>query len=485
MRKKSKKRVISNIVFNIIALISAIIAIIFCIYLYNLDILPAKYLRIIFIGLGIFYLVLLGVTLPRKIRMGFKIVACVFLVIFAIVFGFGIKYVDKTAEFVNKINDELKQKEDYQISAIKSIKKEEINGKKIGVFKNGKYDKIVELLKKKYAKIEIVDYDDPVKIFEDLSNGDIELIIASDNVYELLQTDLNYLNIALKKVDVLSVPVDSLSEDVVKVVDVTNTPFNIYVGGGDAYGSINKVMNTDVNMVVTVDPVNHKMLLTSIPRDYYVVLPSKGDNVYDKLTHAGYYGIGESVKAVEKLLGIDVNYYAKVNFSTIEKIVDAIGGIEVNSDYNFKFTDEWHNMYFTYKKGINKLNGKQALGFARERSSFSDGDVQRVKNQQKVISAIIDKVTSSTTMVSKYTDLLEAIGSSFATNLDTKSINRLVKMQLNDMRGWDIESQNLVGHSATSTKCYSIPNLALYVMKQDEESVKNASNKIKEVLEKK
>ena len=282
MRKKSKKKVIFNIIFNAIALISVVIAIVFCIYLYNLDILPAKYLRIIFIALGVFYLILLGVTLPRKIRMGFKIVACVFLVIFSVVFGYGIKYVDKTAEFVNKINDELKQKEEYQINSIKAIKKDDINGKKIGIFKNGKHDKIVELLKKKYAKIEIVDYDDPVKIFEDLSDGDIDLVIASDNVYELLQTDLSYLEISLKNVDILSVPVDSVSNDVVKVVDVTNTPFNIYIGGGDAYGSINKVMNTDVNMVVTVDPVNHKMLLTSIPRDYYVSLPSKGDNVYDK-----------------------------------------------------------------------------------------------------------------------------------------------------------------------------------------------------------
>ncbi len=481
MRKKSKKRVISNIIFNIIALVSTIVAIVFCIYLFNLDILPAKYLRIIFIGLGVFYLILLGVTLPRKMRIGFKIVACVFLVIFAFVFGFGIKYVDKTAEFVNKINDELKQKEDYQISAIKEIKKEDIDGKKIGIFKNGKYDKIIELLKKKYPKIEIIDYDDPVKIFEDLSNDDIELIIASDNVYELLQTDLNYLNISLKNMDVLSVPVDSISEDVVKVVDVTNTPFNIYVGGGDAYGSINKVMNTDVNMVVTVDPVNHKMLLTSIPRDYYVVLPSKGDEVYDKLTHAGYYGIGESVKAVEKLLDIDINYYAKVNFSTIEKIVDAIGGVDINNPRAFTSSDRVTH----FNKGDIHLNGHQALMYARERQSFADGDVQRVKNQQKILEAIIGKISSSKTIISRYTDLLDSISSSFSTNLDTKSISRLIKLQLSDMRGWDMESQNLVGHSATSTKCYSIPNLALYVMKQDADSVQNASNKIKEMLEKK
>ena len=122
--------------------------------------------------------------------------------------------------------------------------------------------------------------------------------------------------------------------------------------------------------------------------------------------------------------------------------------------------------------------------YARERESFADGDVQRVKNQQKVISAIIGKITASTTLVNNYSNLLDAISSSFATNLDTKSINRIVQMQLNDMRGWDMESQNLVGYDGSSTTCYSIPNINLYVMKQNPDSVKEASEKIKMFLSK-
>ena len=487
MKKNNNKKskVISNIVFNVIAVISTIIAVVFSIYIYKLDMLPDKYLKIMVVVLLIIYLVLLSLTLPRHLKIGFKIGACVFFVILAFVFGYGIKYADKTISFIDAINDELKQKEEYQIKSLNTvdITKNDINGKKIGIFKNSNYDKIIKTLEKKY-QVEKVEYDDVIKLFEDLSDKKIDIIIAGDNVYDLLGTELSYMKLELKTIDVLAVPIDEKTEEIVKIVDVTNTPFNIFVAGGDSFGSINKVMNTDVNMVVSVDPVNHKILLTSIPRDYYVVLPSKGDDVYDKLTHAGYYGVGESVKAVEKLLDIEINYYAKVNFSTIEKIVDAIGGIEVNSDYSFRFTDEWNNMYFSYKKGVNKLNGKQALGFARERQSFSDGDVQRVKNQQKVISAIIDKMTSSKTIIGKYTNILDAISSSFATNLDNKSINRLVKMQLNDMRGWNVESQNLVGHSATSRNCYSIPKMNLYVMKQDKTSVDSASNKIKEFIKK-
>ncbi len=485
-KKKSNKKskVISNIIFNVIALISTVMAVFFCIYLYRLDMLPSKYINIVFIVLGIFYLILLVLTLPRHMKIGFKITACIFFLIFGFAFAYGIKYVDKTISFVDKINDELKQKEEYQIRALtkSNFTKEIIKGKKVGIFKNTNYDKILKVINKHDYNFEIIDYDDPLKLFEDLDDGKIDLVIASDNVYDLLETDLSYMKLELSNVEVLEVPIDEKTEEIVKVVDVTNTPFNIYIAGGDKYGSINKVMNTDVNMVASVDPVNHKILLTSIPRDYYVVLPSKGENAYDKLTHAGYYGVGESIKAIEKLLDIEINYYAKVNFSTIVGIVDAIGGVDVNSDFSFRFYEPENGMDFYFKKGKNHLNGKQALGFARERSSFSDGDVQRVKDQQKVISAVINKISSSTTLVSKYTELLDAISSSFATSLDTKSINRLVKMQLNDMRGWDIESQNLTGFSDMSTNCYSLKGWKLYVMKQDPNSVNKSSGKIKEFM---
>ena len=487
-KKKNKKikrsKVISNIIFNIIALISTVLALVFCVYLYKLDMLPMKYLRIVFIGIGIFYLILLAMTLPRKLKIGFKIVACLFFVAFGFAFGYGIKFSDKTIGALDKINDDLKQKEEYQIKAIakNNITKDNMNGKKVGLFKNANHDNIMKVINKGNYNFTITDYDDPLKLFDDLDDNKIDLVIASDTVYELLETDLSYMKLELSNVSTLEVPIDEKVEDVVKIVDVTNTPFNIYIAGGDKWGSIDKTMNTDVNMVVSVDVKNHKLLLTSIPRDYYVILPSKGEDAYDKLTHAGYYGVGESIKAVEKLLDIDINYYAKVNFSTIEKVVDAIGGIDVNSDFNFRFYEPENKMDFTFKKGFNHLNGKKALGFARERQSFSDGDVQRVKNQQKVIDAIIKKMTSSSTLMSKYTDILDAVSSSFSTNLDRKSISRIVKIQLSDMRGWTSESQNLVGFSATSKNCFSLKGWDLYVMKQDSDSVKKASEKIKGFL---
>jgi len=470
-----------NAFFNLIALIAVIVMLVFCIYLFRLDMLPFKYLSILYLFIGFIYLILLGLTLPRRIKYRIKSICLVLFVLFSSVFIFGIKYVDKTIEFMDVINNELSQKEEYHVSVLNNSIIEsggELNNKKVGLYTTSDEtkDKIMEIINKELS-YEFVPYNDVILMFEDLSEKKIDGVIVNSSLETLLETDLDYLNLELKNVYSLMVPISEES-DIVKIVDVTNTPFNVYIAGGDAYGSINKVTNTDVNMIVSVDPVKRKILLTSIPRDYYVLLPSKGDDAYDKLTHAGYYGIGESVKAVEKLLDIEINYYAKVNFSTIEGIVEAIGGVDVYSDYSF-CQDGSKTM--CYVKGKNHLTSKTVLPFARERHAFKDGDVQRVKNQQKVIAAIIDKMTSSTSLITGYSDILDSVKKNFSTNIDSKSISRLVKMQLNDMRGWSIESQNLVGTSA-SKKTYTFPKMKLYVMEQNEESVNNASLKIKEFM---
>ncbi len=476
--KKIKKKFITNIIFNVIALVSTILASVFCIYIYKLDMLPGKYLTIAFIALGVIYTILIGLTLPRKMKVWIKGICCFFFIINMVVFAYGIKYSDKTIDAINQITSELVQKEDYELKVLSSSKiatKEDLKGKKIGIFKNDRYDDVVKELKKD-VECELIDYDDPVKFFEDLSKGNIDAVIASDAVYSLLEDDLDYMKLELKTVHIVGIPLDENFKEIVKVEDVTNTIFNIYVAGGDKTGSIDKVMNTDVNMVVSVDPVNHKILLTSIPRDYYVVLPSKGENAYDKLTHAGYYGVQESIRAIEKLLDIEINYYAKVNFTTIEKVVDAIGGVDVNVRRSFTTS----NKRYHFNKGITHMDGAMALRYARERKVFADGDVERVKNQQDVIDAIIKKMTSSTELLSSYGDVLKAISANFKTSLSSDEIARLVKMQLNDMRGWTSESQNLTGFSDMSTVCYSLKGWNLYVMKQDPASIKKAKEKIDE-----
>lgn len=477
MKKNNRKRKSGKGIwfFRTIAIISTIIFIVFGIMLYVLDMIPIKYLAIFYIVFGLLYLYLFFTSFPKKIKTKFKASSCIFLVLFGAIFGVGIKYLNDTMDFVGLVSKDLLQKEVYYVmtlddSEYKDIK--DLEGKTIGIYSSNNGTKASEELNKK-VKSTSREYKNIVELFEDLQDNKIDAVLINDSTKNLLDTDLADMKLKLKEIYKVYVKIEKT--DIVKVVDITKKPFNIYVAGGDAYGSIDNVTNTDVNMIITVDPINRKVLLTSIPRDYYVNLPSFGEDAYDKLTHAGYYGIEESVKAIEKLLDIDINYYVKVNFSTIVDVIDAIEGVDVYVDKGFTTSDG----SYTFVTGYNHMNGKKALRFARERKSFSDGDVQRVKNQQKVLTAIIKKVTSSTTLVTNFSQILDSVENSFSTNMESKNINKFVKMQLNNMSAWDIESQNLVGSDLYTKNTYTYPNLELYVMKQDKESVEAAKEKIK------
>lgn len=256
--------------------------------------------------------------------------------------------------------------------------------------------------------------------------------------------------------------------------DVTKNPFSIFVSGIDTYGPVNTVSRSDVNMVVTINPKTHHILLTSIPRDYYVELASFG--AMDKLTHAGIYGVSESQQTIANLLGIDIQYYARVNFSSVLTIVDALGGITVNNDQGF---DTVTGKYFS--EGENWLSGQDALDYARERYNLPNGDNDRVKNQQEVITGILNKAMSSA-IITNYSSILDAISGSFQTDMESKDIQKLISMQLKSMSGWTIESVQLSGFGDTSYDCYSYSGEGLYVMQPDEASVQAAHDKIIEVI---
>lgn len=478
--KRSKKK--KNIISKFIGVISLIIYVVFCIFLIMLNMIPMKYLSLFLVIFSLIYLICLIFIFVRKVKKKFKITSIIMLTIFAIVFGVGIKYLSDTIGFFDVINDKMLQKETYYVMTlsefeIKSLK--DLENKKIGLYNSENSEKAMNELRKKNT-MHYKEYKDIEKMFIDLQENKLQAVLINDSIKNLLQTDLSELELSLKEIDKVYISIEK--EDIVKIVDVTKKTFNVYIAGGDAFGNIDNVTNTDVNMIATVDPVKKKVLLTSIPRDYYINLPSYGKNAYDKLTHAGYYGIEESIKSIEKLLDIDINYYVKVNFSTIVGVIDAIDGIDVYSDFAFTAHNDEETEYYTYHVGMNHLNGREALGFARERYSFVDGDIQRVKNQQKVIEAIVKKVSTSTKIISGYSKILDSVSENFNTNIDSKSINKFVKMQLNDMSGWDIESINLDGVDSLSMNTFTFPGTNLYVMLQNEESVNEAKNKIKEYL---
>ena len=244
--------------------------------------------------------------------------------------------------------------------------------------------------------------------------------------------------------------------------------FSVYISGIDSRGSISTVSRSDVNIIATVNTKTHQVLLVSTPRDYYVPL-SISNGVPDKLTHAGIYGINVSIETLEMLYDTDIDYYFRVNFSGFEDIIDALGGITVESEMEFPVNN--YGMTFDVAEGENEFDGAHALAFARERMAFSSGDRQRGKNQMAVIKAVINK-SLSPTLLTNYSEILQGVSGSFESSMSYDTLAELVRNQLDSGASWNIVSYSVDG-SGSSQKPYSL-STAAYVMVPDTETVEHA-----------
>ncbi len=263
-----------------------------------------------------------------------------------------------------------------------------------------------------------------------------------------------------------------------KVGSVTKEPFNVCLTGIDVWGTIDEQGRSDVNMIVTVNPKTEQILMTSIPRDYQIYMPDM-DFAMDKLTHTGFYSVDTTMAAEENLLDTKLNYYVKINFSTVEEFIDAVGGIDVYSDYEFVPVklDDW-----TVKEGWNHMNGEQALAFARERKAFESGDNQRIKNQQAVFEALIKKATGDKTVLLNYNKVLTEMRDYFRMSFSSGEIRRLIKHQLAHDPEWKIYKNTIIGGDDLMPT-YTTGNARAYVMTQDEDSIENAKALINAVLD--
>ena len=261
---------------------------------------------------------------------------------------------------------------------------------------------------------------------------------------------------------------------------ITTEPFVVYLSGVDTRGDLTDNARSDVNILAAVNPLTKRVALVNTPRDYYVDLA--GTDSKDKLTHAGLYGVETSMETLGGLYGVPVDHYVRINFAGFIDVVDALGGIDVYSDYTF--TSVGSPGYYNptdFVEGWNHLDGAAALAFARERHAFPTGDIQRGINQMKVIEAILNKIKSPAILTS-YSRLLAAVSDNFVTSLSSNQITALVRMQLSDFAVWDIESYTVTGSSSSSTHCYSAQGQKLYVMMPDEESVAGAQTLLQSVL---
>ena len=264
-------------------------------------------------------------------------------------------------------------------------------------------------------------------------------------------------------------------------IDVMTQPFNVYISGIDVYGEITKESRSDVNLIATVNPKTHKILLTTTPRDYYVLIPGVSNGMRDKLTHAGVYGIDTSIATLEHLYKIEIPFYARVNFTSVIDIVDAMGGIDVESEVAFT-TSKAAGTVVDIQEGWNHLNGEQALAFVRERKAFVDGDHQRGKNQQILMSALIKKAISPMILI-QANEMIDGVVGNAETNMSEVQMKSLIEMQLNDLEGWEIESVAASGDDSGKQYCYSYSGGPLYVCVPDEAQVEDIRNKMQEYLE--
>ena len=461
------------------AVVFLIITVIFCVGMALSGLFSAKFMAI---GIAVLALLLILILPPLKIRrfkQSRRIIALVVSILMTVAYCFGGFYLFGALDFIGDITSMVEVESYYVVvrddDEFKNLK--DIEGEQVIAYRSGEGFSDAEAELMKSVDCSVLDSEDLTVMVDGLLSGD-------NNV--LLMNSANYISVSDKRKEEFEdytkilevIRVHITKENFAKNVKVTSEPFNIMITGLDADGDIDNESRSDVNIVATVNPVTKEVLLTSVPRDYYVQLPGFGDSAYDKLTHTGLYGADETVATVERLMGIDINYYIKVNYSTVVMVVDAIGGIDVYSDY--EFTTNGQDWYY-FDQGDIHLNGQEALAFARERKAFENGDFQRNKNQQKVLSAIIKKMTSSSALLTSYTDILSAVSSKMEMNMSSDEIKALVRMQTADMASWNIESQSIIGE-LDLLPCYALGGEYASVVRADLASIEDAKVKIYQVM---
>jgi len=473
MNKKVKNKKKNSKFILFFLLVQMFISLIFIALISYLDFLPSNYYLLI-CGFISILMIISFFTLPKKKNL---IIYLLISIITSTILFLASFYLGKTVLTLNRIANSQTKVDDIAIIVLNDNEVESISDSwdfNFGVvteFDKDNNNNTIEYLNNLFDNtIKTTSFKDLSSQIKGLYQGSVDAIIFNEAYRDLILLDYPDFNETTRVLN--NHQITSKVEVVASDKDLSKDTFNIYISGIDSYGQISRTSRSDVNIIMTINPVTKEILLTSTPRDYYLEFPISAGKK-DKLTHAGIYGVDISMATLENLYDLKLDYFVRVNFSSLIKMVDVLGGINVNSDYNFTAGD------YSFVVGDNFLNGDQALAFSRERHSFKDGDIQRGKNQMLVINAMIKKAFSPD-IISNFSGILETITGSFETNMKTEDMTELIKMQLGDMAEWTITSNSVTGSGARLTT-YSYPNTKLYVMIPDENSVENAKNEIVEI----
>ena len=476
--RKKKFRASVNIISLIIGILFLLsMATMFGLVTY-LNILPAKFFIPFTILTALFTLLVSFMLFNFKIKKGIKIFFSILGILVVAVSAVVLNYAIHTFDFLKDIsNADLKITEKYYVMVKADSpynKLEDIATFTVGTFNENTniYQEAIKQLTEK-VEVTLVECDSSIQNVDNLLSGESTAILLSNIHKEQYQEENKGFSDQVKILETIEVETDHKENEVVTIKPVSEDVMTIYISGIDTYGGINLRSRSDVNMLVTVNKKNHEILLTSIPRDYYVQLHDTY-GYKDKLTHAGIYGVNMSVQTIQDFMGIDINYYVRVNFSTLEAVVNSIGGVDVYSDITFR---PLHHKAVVIKQGMNHMDGKTALAFARERYAYQDGDRHRVRNQQEVLKAIISKATSDVSILTRYTTLLNNVSGYFQTNVDMNEVAKIVKIQLDEMPSWTIKQYSLDG-TGSKQPTHSMGATPLYVMIPNQDTVNTGSRYI-------
>ena len=491
--KKNKKQNKVGKVFGVIFSIVMIAATMYLLFnIIKLNVLPTKLLfliTIVFVLLDLIFILLLCFATKGVVS---KIICIIFALAISLGSCLGGYYMSKTGGLLSSMTNVAKHSKNTISVVVKESsdmkKKADLAGHSVGTLANINTQgskKILKELTNSGISMEQKEFGSLTEMLESFYNGEVDSIVISESSRSQITDMEAYANFDNNTRVVYQTSYKVENTDKAKAVsNITNTPFNVLISGSDTRGGFDENGRSDVIMVATVNPKTGTILLTSVPRDFYVTTAcDAGDGcqqgALDKITHTGIHGTNTTKRTVEQLLGIEINYTFKVGFDTVTDIVDAVGGIDVNVEPGYECSNFLHAPGLSVHAGINHLNGEQALGYARERYAYSEGDRQRTKNQQQVLMGIVDKITSPA-IVTNYASIMDSMSDTFSTTMSSQEISDLIKYQLNSNPKWKME-QYMVNGTGDTLMCAELGNAA-YVMVPDQSTVTTAKNKINAVL---
>lgn len=462
----------------------AIFAIIMAVFMYEIwaiNMLPIKFLIPVCIVLLLIAAGLIWMQYSNKINKFNRMLGKGLMVIFSVVMIVGVVYLSQANTAIDKVTVQAGDKEYEIISVVvkKDNKAEELKDIKDGTFA------IPDKIDQEHTKATVEDINKQLSTTiktETFTNTNDQAQALMDDKVDAMILNEAYRSLLDEKFPsyetdtkvIYTFKIEKEVKEIGKKANVLVDPYNIYISGIDTYGPIATNSRSDVNMIATVNPTTKEILLTSIPRDYYVAQTCQG-NAQDKLTHTGIFGIDCTVESMQNFTGLTFNYYVRVNFSSLENIVDAIGGIDIYNQMAF-----YSGVDGTFIPGGDiHLYGNLALKFARERHAYADGDRQRGRNQMIVLEGIIQKATSPA-IITGYSGIMEAVGDSFQTNMTKDEMTSIIKAQLDNGGSWNIQQQSVTGEGGTDWTPANGFNA--YVMYPDQASVDAALANIKAVM---